>query len=231
MSMAEKLTTVAANQEKVYEAGQQSAYDRFWDVYQQNGKRTDYRGCFGGAGWTWELFRPKYDLKPAWGAGSDMFRGTQLSGSLKQHLSNIGIALDCSEMINATAMFYSTTTVTETPDLNFGKCTSLNMTFYGCTALESCKIIVSAACTNYNNAFANCTALTNLTIEGEIAATLDLKSCPLSRASILSVYHALSATKTGQTLSLNKAAVEAAFTTEEWNAMKAAKSNWTLTAV
>ena len=38
---------------------------------------------------------------------------------------------------------------------------------------------------------------------------------------------ALSTTKTGQTITLRKAAKEAAFTTEEWDALIALRSNWT----
>ena len=38
MSIAEKLTAIAENVPKVYEAGQKSEYDRFWDAYQNNGK-------------------------------------------------------------------------------------------------------------------------------------------------------------------------------------------------
>ena len=40
MSIAEKLTTVAENVPKVYEAGKKAEYDAFWDKYQNNGKRT-----------------------------------------------------------------------------------------------------------------------------------------------------------------------------------------------
>ena len=39
MSIAEKLITIAENEERVYESGKKAAYDRFWDVYQQNGNR------------------------------------------------------------------------------------------------------------------------------------------------------------------------------------------------
>lgn len=42
--------------------GKQLEYDRFWDAYQQNGKRTDYQTGFTGAGWTEETFKPKYDI-------------------------------------------------------------------------------------------------------------------------------------------------------------------------
>ena len=52
MSIAEKLNAVAENEKKVYDAGKQAEYNDFWDVYQQNGKRTNYNQAFGNLGWT-----------------------------------------------------------------------------------------------------------------------------------------------------------------------------------
>lgn len=60
MSIAEKLTTVAENQQRVYDAGKQAEYDRFWDAYQQNGTRGSYSYAFGGVAWTDETLKPKY---------------------------------------------------------------------------------------------------------------------------------------------------------------------------
>lgn len=90
MSIAEKLTTIAENQQRVFDAGRNSGgggnwddgynsgysdgrsmgydegqtaeYDRFWDNYQQNGNRTDYTYGFAGA-WDRTTFLPKYDIK------------------------------------------------------------------------------------------------------------------------------------------------------------------------
>ena len=60
MSIADKLTTVAENMPKVYEAGQQAEYDRFWDAYQENGNRTHYAYAF--YRWSDAVFSPKYDI-------------------------------------------------------------------------------------------------------------------------------------------------------------------------
>ena len=62
MSIAEKLTVAADNQKKVYEAGKQAEYNTFWDLYQQNGNRTDYQNGFCGEGWMEETYKPKYDI-------------------------------------------------------------------------------------------------------------------------------------------------------------------------
>ena len=37
MSVADKLTTIVENEQKVYDAGKQAAYDWFWDRYQLDG--------------------------------------------------------------------------------------------------------------------------------------------------------------------------------------------------
>ena len=45
---------------EVYEKGVSDEYDRFWDAYQDNGNRTDYRMAFCSTSWTEENFKPKY---------------------------------------------------------------------------------------------------------------------------------------------------------------------------
>ena len=115
MSIAEKLTTIAENQQRVYDAGyavadrhgqitanlryqegleegfqngyvygesdgitqgMQNAYDEFWDTYQQNGNRTSYL-CSFGAGWTDEIFKPKYPIN-ATSIADRMFSGSDI---------------------------------------------------------------------------------------------------------------------------------------------------------
>jgi hypothetical protein len=45
---------------KVYNAGEQAEYDRFWDNFQNYGKRTNYWGAF--TYWSNAIFNPKYPL-------------------------------------------------------------------------------------------------------------------------------------------------------------------------
>lgn len=83
MSIVEKLTTIASGLTEInndvnteaeliaelqdvvdnipYE-NNGGGYDRFWDLYQNNGKRVDYQNAFSGIGWTEETFKPKYDI-------------------------------------------------------------------------------------------------------------------------------------------------------------------------
>lgn len=45
-----------------YEAGRQAEYDRFWDAYQDNGKRNQYVYAFAQVGWTDSTYAPKYPI-------------------------------------------------------------------------------------------------------------------------------------------------------------------------
>ena len=44
MSIADKLTTIAENEQRVYDAGKQAQYDEFWDDFQKNGTEYMYYG-------------------------------------------------------------------------------------------------------------------------------------------------------------------------------------------
>ena len=64
MSIAEKLVTVAENQQKVFDAGKKAEYDRFWDAFQDYGNRTVYTNAFCYDGWNDEIYNPKYTIRP-----------------------------------------------------------------------------------------------------------------------------------------------------------------------
>ena len=66
MSIADKLTTIAENEQKVYDAGAKSEHDKFWDAFQENGKRVSYSNVFLEAirYWSKESFKPKYNIAP-----------------------------------------------------------------------------------------------------------------------------------------------------------------------
>lgn len=74
MSIADKLTTIAENEQKVYDAGAKSEHDKFWDAFQENGKRVSYSNVFLEAirYWSKESFKPKYNIAPK-GSVDSMF--------------------------------------------------------------------------------------------------------------------------------------------------------------
>lgn len=211
--------------------GRQLAEDEFWEHLQNGGAKTDYTSCFGA--WTNdENFKPKHDLIVS--KGRYMFAGskiTDLAGLLKQQ----GVTMDFSQMMTNSGMSYLFTDseITHAPVISLLGDGNNSYIFSGATKLQSIeKVILKQSGYNYNltNTFENCTSLTDVVFEGIAKeSSVNMKWCPLSRASIESTVAALGDTATGKTLTLKKTAVEAAFTTEEWETLAATKPNWTIT--
>ena len=176
MSLEQKIEIL--NNEKipqVYEAGQEAgkktAYDEFWDTYQENGKRTSYTYAFGGVGWKAKIFKPKYPLTPK--NANYMFA--------QSYVSFEGVELDTSNITGANCMFQtyygenipainiSNLTATYTLSYMFGTCNSL-------VTIE--KLIVSENTAFVDTMFKGTTKLENITFEGTIAKNgLDLSPC------------------------------------------------------
>lgn len=73
MTTAEKLVKIAENEQKVYEAGQKSEYDRFWDAFQDNGDVVQGAYLFSGRAWTDAVYNPKYPVRVT--NCTNMYRG------------------------------------------------------------------------------------------------------------------------------------------------------------
>lgn len=243
MSLAEQIARAKVDYDNVYEAGfanghaqgeeagADSAYNEFWDNLQNNGAATDYTSCFG----TWtndENFRPKHDLIVL--NGKYMFAGSKIT-DLAGLLRELGVTFDFSQMNtnSGAAYMFSESEITHAPVIAFLGNGNNNYAFSSARKLQSIeKIILKSSGLNYNwqSVFENCTSLTHVVFEGIFKETnVNLKWCPLSRASIESVMAALGDTATGKTLTLKQSAVNAAFTTEEWETLVATKPNWTIT--
>ena len=233
MTTAERLTKIAENQTKVFEAGKQAEYDKFWDKYQNNGTRGNYSYAFGADsaddnGWDDELFKPKYDIIA--NGASYMFRYSKIT-NLKQILIDCGV-----KFIPNTTTFYYTfhaSAITHIPDLSSAEAKNCQNAFNGCADLVSIdKLKVIETCV-FDAAFIGCTSLENLIIEGVIGtSSFNVRYSPkLSKASITSIINVLSTTTSGLTVTLSKTAKEAAFTTDEWAALIATKTNWTISLV
>lgn len=249
MTTAEKLTKVAEGLEKTQElntdlekiinggdTGYKSHYDRFWDAYQQNGTRTDYRNAFySGDGsyspWDDELFKPKYDIKPI--LAGNMFVKCKIT-NLKALLEKLGRIMDFSKVTNVASLFNSAITVTHLPKMDFSLATDVSSAFAYASSLHTIdELILGEQITTFSSTFVSCKSLENVTIKGTIKINgFNVQwSTKLSKASITSIINALSTTTSGLTVTLSKTAKEAAFTTEEWNALVATRTNWTISLV
>ena len=178
-----------------YSEGWLAQYDRFWDEFQQNGTRVDYRNAFAGFGWTKENFIPKHDIVPE--HGYMMFYTSNMNIDLAEHLADIGVILDTS---TATTLQYgfSNTLFTRIGTVSCVNCTTAASTesmFRGSTALVTIDCVISGENTVFNkNAFNGCTALVNITFSGVITSNdLNLsQSSKLARDSIISCFNCLS---------------------------------------
>lgn len=216
------------------EAGRKAEYDAFWDVFQQEGKRTSYESAFAN-GWNDETFRPKYDLICEYGAR--MFQNSRIV-ELKDILDKSNVVLDVSSCDTILQMFQGAN-CRHIPKIDASNATSANYAFagYGGGAEIIDKLIVSEKCSFYLT-FYESRKLREITFEGTIGAAIDLHWSPLSKASILSTITALSDSTSGLTASFSLTAVNTAFetspaaadgsTSEEWTALIATKPNWTI---
>lgn len=245
MSIAEKLTQIAENQQKVYDAGKKAQYDAFWNAYQMNGERRGYEFGFSGAGWTDETFVPKYDII-ATGNAHNMFTSSRMV-DLSAALKKAGVSLNIGAADRVDTMFYYSTLLTNVPKLDVRGVTyigGLNNMFASCVKLQTIEKLILPTdryISANSSAFSNCKALKNIVIEGKIGTSgWSFKSCTLLTAgSLTSIINALAEDVSGLSVTLPLAAVKREFETAEganngntsarWLALAGTKSNWTIT--
>lgn len=103
--------------------------------------------------------------------------------------------------------------------------------FSYCYDLETIDKIVVSGTADLSVIFSGCTKLKNLVIEGETNKNVRVEFSPLTKASIDRIVAILSDEATDKTVTLKQTAVEAAYTTAEWEALIATKPNWTFSLI
>ena len=167
MSIAEKLTTIAENEQKVYEAGKTAEWNEFWDEFQQKGQRTMYNGAFNNGGWTKKNFKPKYDFKIKDGC-YQMFANSMYEVDLAEILSKNGVKFDYTGATDLNGMFHSCLTnhLPEIGNENITNATSLFSVAWLVTTID--KLTLAPNC-SMSQAFFRCDALQNITIGNTIS--------------------------------------------------------------
>lgn len=250
MSIAEKLQTIAENELKVYDAGEQKAIDDMWEALQGGGTRASYPASFfDGADFTKKTFKPKYDIRPTgtntnqWVLNCPVHKDllfTEGQVNMKELEQERGIVFDFSACTNFTQTFCGGL-FSELNVIDISNATATALAFYG-GYLNSAnlkplqikrieKLICSETTPFASNTFGYARNLEYIGFEGVVGKSIDLHYSPLSKASIESLVSCLSTNATGQTLTLNKIAKETAFTEEEWQTLIATKSNWTISLI
>ena len=186
MSIAEKLTTIAENEQKVYDAGKQAEYDAFWDTYQQNGEPRSYRWSFSSICWVDGIFKPKHNIVVT--DAYMMFRGTKIT-----NLNPTGITYDFSDCKDFSYAFAYSTALTEIPfviDLS----SATNMTNAFSEGKFTDLHIRSSNTTTYaSSTFSSLYALVNFQVDGTIGKN-NFRiswSSNLTHDSLMSVINAL----------------------------------------
>ena len=227
MSIAEKLTQIAENEQAVFEAGKKSEYDTFWDVYQENGNMTYYAYAFAGVGWTQSVFKPKYNIEPV--TPTSMFSSSRIVDIRPQ---TIGVDVDFSK---CTSFYYlcsnSTIKYIGVVDCSSAQSASLSYIFSSAKELVSVEKVIMPEMDSAgfaDKSFENAVKLEHIRIEGVIHRSTSLRWSPLlSKASMESMINALSDTAEGQTITFSQAAKNNAFTDSEWAELIGTKPNWT----
>lgn len=240
MSIAEKLTTVAENVPKVYEAGKTAEWNAFWDAFQLNGNRTAYDYAFyscgdsaANGGWTDELFKPKYDIKP---------KGTCYSMFFRSNIKDLtkigcGVDIDFSQATTFNAIFYSSGIVT-LGVLDLRNVTNISQAFQYCNYLKTIEKIIlkdDGSQTISDTTFQWASELQEIRFEGAIGSNINFQwQSKLSKASIENIIAHLSDTASGKTLTLKQIAVMSNIGSpyeQEWLDLVATKPNWTISLV
>ncbi len=234
------LSDIPAKIEEVFSKGKETQYDAFWDRYQNYGNLENYNSVFGGASWTQNTFKPKYNINALY--CSYMFFNSTGIGDLAKLLENCGVSMDVSRVEYPSNVFSYATQLTKVPELNFSYARQLSNLFQECTKLKTVvKLIVSEnGGTTFSNSFAGCTSLQNITFGGVIGKKINFSACPLSKESILDIFAHLSNNSSSQTLTLKSSAVSTidwtntlidGVTYNSFDEICDLKPNWTISLV
>lgn len=196
MSIAEKLTTIAENVPKVYEAGKQAEYEKFWKSYLSSGYASYHPYRFAGQGWNDITFKPKYNIITGSMGATGMFRECQIT-NLKQILEDCGVILDTSLATNLNYAF-AYNRITHFPKISLISATNKTDGIFvnnsGNSKIISIDEIELAETTAFKStSFQSCSLLEHVIFTGTLATNgLNISwSTLLDKESLLSILNCL----------------------------------------
>ena len=202
MSIADKLNTIAENEQKVYDAGKEAAHSEYINPEWTDWEYFDYLGCrdslaqklkytdtSNGTNFV-HMFDgcslatiPEIDTSKGTNFGS-MFQGCDALATIPE--------IDTSNGTSFSAMFRNCGVLTKIPEIDTSNGTKFSSMFDGCDALTTIpKLNVSKATQNYMPSFLENSELKNITFEGTIPYTINFQYSPLTLESAKSVINAL----------------------------------------
>lgn len=196
------LDDMAENIPNVYEAGRQSQYDEFWNAFQDDGARTDYRNAF--FMWDEDTYNPKYVVKPT--TAEKMFYNSPIQDIYKNGIvtidfSNCAVLTDCFRFCSVKSLGI----------INLKRLTSTasSAVFAYCPNLHTIEklILKEDGSITFASWFTSVTKLENITIEGKIGKAISFQwASLLTYDSLISIKNALldvSETGTTRTITLH----------------------------
>ena len=218
MSIAEKLTTIAENEQRVYDSGYDKAERdkelKIWEILSGNGTRIRYEKCFYSASFPKDYTFAKpivpnyctqmfYDMKGQFPKNIDL-SNVKPSNMTTSNESNQNSGL-FAWSVNATYLYDMGL---QAPGVYFS-------TWSYCKALKTIEKIRVTKSTKFSGSsigppFEQCGALENVTFEGEIGQNLSMSSCSKltyeSLSNIISCLYDYSAEGVTKTLTLHATA-------------------------
>lgn len=181
-----------AIRQEAHAAGISDERKRFWGKLTNYGKghASDFRACFGGSGWTDEIFTPIYDLVLQRSCPY-IFSATKIIDMIKC-FEDQGTRLDTSavtSMNNAFSFAYTK----RIPYLDLSSISDTATTIFDGARAEFIEGIKFSEATKYSNIFRSATYLQTMPVSGTIGQNgFDVKwSTLLDRDSLLSILNAL----------------------------------------
>lgn len=179
MSIADKLTTIAENEQRVYDSGYSKAEADVWNKLTNNNTRKQYRDCF--RDWGGDYFRPPFPIKVRSGTSyvSYMFYGAKVKKFEKGYFdfSEFNPSTESSSAASMYYMFQNCSNLEEFEDIGL-PAGGYYFTWQDCTKLRKVEVFRSTIKCTFSNPFKNCTALVDIKFAGEIGNNFTLKDCP-----------------------------------------------------
>ena len=226
MSIAEKLTTIAENELKIYDKGKEAANREKWNKHIDALNKSAFTYGFAGKGWNDDTFTPYTDIVMPTGRNAGQVFSYAGITDLKAIFEKYGTKLDCKNALT-TSGFFQYSLITKVPEIILEKATSIQGMFSNCANLVSIeKLELPEKCV-LTNAFQSCTSLTEIRFGSVIDGSIDFHWSPLSKESVESIVSALSDSASGKTVTFNKTQIDKLNGNSTWWAdLKATKTNW-----
>lgn len=202
MSIADKLTTIAGNVQKVYEAGKaqggggisEELMSTFWKAITGAGLARDYSEVFMGLNFDNTTFKPQSLIRPT--IASNMFN--QCSVGLEEDLQVDGIEyentkntmFDFSQCESAVQVFYKCDLFKSINNIDFSILSSTPRNAFAYSSIQRIEYFYPPDF-NLTNVFANATKLAYIGFDVELAKSINLQSCPLENESAILLFQNL----------------------------------------